>query len=192
MQFNKMKFRAVAFVLAEAILGKTSAEVAHNRVARDFRDHARGGDAQTVAVAVNDRRLWQWKRKNGEAVDENVLRLEGKRCERGAHGLVGGAQDIDRVDLHRIDDSDGPDDRAIGDEIVINFFAFLREQLLGVVETPVPKFFRQNNRGGYDRARECAAPSFIDAGDGRDAEAAQFAFVPETTASIHRGKILKR
>jgi hypothetical protein len=192
MQFNQVKFCAVAFVLAEAILGKTSAEVAHNRVACDFRDHARGGNTETVAIAVDDRRLRQGKRKNREAIDENVLRLQGERSERRAHRFVGGAQNIDRIDLDRIDDPDRPDDRAIRDEIVINFFAFFRQQLLGVVQPPVAKFFRKNNRSGYDRTGERAATGFIHARNGRDAQAAQPAFMPETTTTIHPGKILER
>jgi hypothetical protein len=73
MQFNQVQLRAVAFVLAEAIFRKTRAEVAHNRVARDLRDHARRGDAQAEAIAVDDRRLGQGKGKNGEPVDEDVI-----------------------------------------------------------------------------------------------------------------------
>jgi hypothetical protein len=192
MQFNQVKFCAVAFVLAEAILGKTGAEVPHNRVARDFRDHARGRDAETVAIAIDDRRLRQWKGKNGEAIDEDVLRLQGERSERRAHRLVGGPQNIDRVDLDRIDDPDGPNDRAVRDQIVINLFAFFRQQLLGVVQTPVPEFFRKNNRSCYDWTGKRAATGFIHARNGRDAEAAQPAFMPETTATIHWGKLLKR
>jgi len=44
MEFQEMQFGGVTFVLAEAILGKMSAEVTHHRVPRHFRDHARSGD----------------------------------------------------------------------------------------------------------------------------------------------------
>ena len=91
MQFNQMQLRAVAFVLAEAIFGKTRAEVAHNRVARDFRDYARRRDAETEAIAVDDRRLRERKRKNGETVDEHVIGPQPQRFDGGAHRLVGGA-----------------------------------------------------------------------------------------------------
>jgi hypothetical protein len=76
MQFDQMQFRAVAFVLAEAILGEARAEVAHNRVARDFGDHTGRGDAETKAIALDDRGLWEWERKDGKAVDENMVGLE--------------------------------------------------------------------------------------------------------------------
>jgi hypothetical protein len=44
MQFYQMQFRAVAFVLAEAIFGKARAEVAHNCVARDLGNDAGRGN----------------------------------------------------------------------------------------------------------------------------------------------------
>ena len=90
MQFNQVQFRAVAFVLAEAIFRETGAEVPHNRVPRDFRDHARGGDRKAVAIAVDDGRLGQGKGKNREAVDQNMLRLNGEPGNRRAHCPVGG------------------------------------------------------------------------------------------------------
>ena len=73
MQFYEMQFRAVTFVLAEAIFRETRAEVAHNRVARHLRDHARRRDAEAVAIAVDDRRLRQRERENREAIDEDGL-----------------------------------------------------------------------------------------------------------------------
>ena len=99
MQFNQVQLRAVALVLAKAILGKPGAKVAHNRIACHFRDHARGRDAEAIAVPVNDRRLRQGKRKDRQAIDENMLGLLGEGIQRRAHRLMGRAQDIDRVDL---------------------------------------------------------------------------------------------
>jgi len=185
MQFYQVKFRAVAFVLAEAILRETRAEVAHNRVARDFRDHARRRDTEAVAVAVDDGGLGQGKGKHRQPVDENVLGLNGEAGEGRAHGLVGRPQDVDHVDLDRIDDSDRPRDGIVRDEVVINFFALLRQELFRIVQFPMPELFRKDNGRGHDRSRERAAPRFIDAGDGGDTERANFAFVPETTATGH-------
>ena len=130
MQFNQMQFRAVTFVLAEAIFRETGAEVAHNRVARDLRDHARGRDGEAVAIAIDDRRLRQWKRKHRQAVDEDVLRLKGEAGDGDSHRLVGRAQDVDRIDLDRVDNADRPRDRIVREEIVVNLLAFLRQQLL--------------------------------------------------------------
>ena len=77
MQFYQVQFRAVAFVLAEAIFGKARAEVAHNRVARDLGDHTGGGNAEAEAIAIDNRGLRKRKRKNGQAVDEHMVGPQG-------------------------------------------------------------------------------------------------------------------
>ena len=182
-----MEFGAVTFVLAEAILRETGAEVAHNRIARHFRDHARGCNREAVAIAIDDRRLGQRKGEYRKAVDEDVLRLSGESGNSRAHRLVGSAQNIDRVDLDGINGADRPRDRIVCDQVVVNLFAFLRQQLLRIVQLFVPEFFRKNNRCRYDGAGQCAAPRFVDAGDRGNSECAQFAFMPESAAAIHPG-----
>ena len=49
----------------------------------------------------------------------------------------------------------------------------------------MPEFFRKNDGSRDDGAGERAAPRFIDAGDRGDTEGADFAFMPETTATVH-------
>jgi len=172
MQFNQMQFRAVAFVLAEAILGKARAEVAHNRVARDFGNHTGRGKAEAEAIAVDDRRLRKWKRENGQAVDEHMFGPQPQRFDGNAHRFVGGAQDVDRINLNRIDDSDGPEDRPVVDQFVVNFFAALGEKLLGVVEPAMPEPFGEDNRCRYDGPGQRSTTRLIDAGDRRDTKGA--------------------
>jgi hypothetical protein len=176
---------AVALVLAEAILRETRAEVAHNRVARDLCDHARCRDTETVAIAVDDRRLRQGKGKNRQAVDEDVLGLQCERGKCGAHRFVSGAQNVDRIDFHRIDHTNRPQNGAVGHEIVINLLPFFRQELLGIVQFTVAKFFRKNNGRRHNRPSESAAASLVDAGDRRDTYGAKFAFMAETTATVH-------
>jgi hypothetical protein len=185
MQFYQVQLGAVALVLAEAIFRETRAEVAHNRVARDLRDHARGRDAEAVAIAIDDRRLRQREWKNWQAIDEDVLGLHRERIQSRAHRFMGGAQNIDRVDFHRIDHANRPQNGAVGDELLINLLAFLRQELFGIVQLPVAKFFRKYNGGGYNWSGERAAAGFVDTGDGGDTERAEFAFMPETTATVH-------
>ncbi len=172
MQFNQVQLRAVAFVLAEAIFGKARAEVAHNRVARDLRDHARRGNAEAVAIAIDNRRLWERKRKNREAIDQHVIGTRSQRFNGGAHCLVSGAEDVDRINLDRIDDSDRPRDQFVRNQFLVNFFATFRQQLLGIVQPPVLEFFRQDYSRRDDRSGQRAAPRFINAGDRGDTESA--------------------
>lgn len=130
MQFDQMQFRAVAFVLAEAIFGKTGTEVAHNRVACDFGDHACRGNAEAAAIAIDNCGLRERKRENGKTVDEHMVGSEAQGFNGDAHRLVGRAQDVDRINLNRIDNSDSPRDRLVVDQFVVNFFAALGEKLL--------------------------------------------------------------
>ena len=142
MQFYQVQLGAVALVLAEAILRETRAEVPHNRVARDLRDDARGRDAEAVAIAVDDRGLGQGEGKHGQAIDERMLGRPGQSFQRGAHRFVGGAEDIDRIDLDRVDYADSPENGAVRREIPVNLFALLWQELLGIVQPAVFEFFR--------------------------------------------------
>jgi len=187
-----VEFGAVTFVLAEAIFRETRAEVAHNRIARHLRDHTRRRNRETVAIAIDDRGLWQREGEYREPVDQDVFGLSREGGNGCPHRFVGRAQNVDRVDLDRIDHADRPRDRVVRDEIVVNFFALLRQELFRIVELFVPEFFRQNNGCRYNRPGERAPSCFIDAGDRRNPECAQFAFMPESAAAIHAGKILKR
>lgn len=186
MQSQEVQFGAVTFVLGEAILRKGGAEVAHNFIARDLGDDAGGGDAEAEAIAVNDGGLREGERGDGPAVDERVLGRWQERAQGEAHGFVGGAKDVDGVDLDGIDDADGPHDGGVGDEFAVNFLTPLGQKLLGIVQPSMPEFFRQDNGSGHDGTGERAATGFIDTGYAGDAERAQSALMPESATTIHR------
>src|SRR5450631_485147 len=113
MELDQVQLSAITLVLAETILRETCAEFTHNPIARDLRDHARRGDGETVAITVDDRSLRQWKGNNRKAIDEDVLRWERERGQRGAHRAVGRAQNVNPVDLDRIDGADSPGNLAV-------------------------------------------------------------------------------
>jgi len=108
-----MQFGAVTFVLVETIFGKLGAEVTHDSVPRHFRDYARGRDRQTIAIAVNDRSLREWKRENWKPVDQNVLRRQRKRGQRNAHCFMRRAQNVYPIDLEMVDNANAPSDLAV-------------------------------------------------------------------------------
>jgi hypothetical protein len=115
-----------------------------------------------------------------------MLRLGGQAGDRGPHRFMGRAQNIDRVDLDRVDDADRPGDRTVRHEIAVNVFALFRQKLLRVVQLWVPEFLRKNDGRRYDRAGECASPRFIDTRDRGDAEGAEPSLMPESAPPIHR------
>jgi hypothetical protein len=113
MEFQEMQFGAVTFMLAETIFGKMGAEVTHHSVTGDFGDHAGGGNAKAEAIAVYDGGLWPWKGNHGQTIDQNVIGRDGKRGNSHAHRFMGRTQDINPVDLDRIDNADGPADFGV-------------------------------------------------------------------------------
>jgi hypothetical protein len=50
----------------------------------------------------------------------------------------------------------------------------------------VPEFLRKNYDGRHDWTGERATAGFIDPRDGGNTERAQFAFMPESAATVHR------
>ncbi len=180
-----MQLGAVAFVLAETILGKERAEVTHHLVARHFRNHTGGGDRQAVTIAVDDRGLREWKRKDGQSVDEDMIGPGKERGDRSAHCFVGRAQNVDSIDLDVIDHADRPNDVGIARKIDIHAFAQIRGKLLRIIEFTMSKAVRQNDGGRDNRTGQRAAPGFIDASDARDADGPQSSFVTESATPVH-------
>ena len=69
-----MDLSAVTFMLAEAILRKMGAEVTHHSVPRNFRDHTGSGDGKAEAIAIDNSGLGNWKRNNGQPINQHVVR----------------------------------------------------------------------------------------------------------------------
>src|SRR4029453_1586982 len=133
MEFQEMDLSAVTFMLAEAIFRKMGAEVTHHSVSRNLRDHTGSGDGKAEAIAIDNSGLGNWKRNNGQAINQHVVGRAGERCNGLAHRSVSGTQNINAVDLDRIDNTDCPTKVGVRDQVVINFLAQVRRELLGIV-----------------------------------------------------------
>jgi hypothetical protein len=118
-----MQFCSVTFVPAETILRELRAKVTHDPVACDLRDNARRGDAQTDAITIDNCRLRKWKRNDRQTVNQNVVRRLEQRFNREAHRTVARAQNVNPIDLNRIDNANGPSDFGIRNQFAIDFFA---------------------------------------------------------------------
>lgn len=184
MKLREVQLRAVTFVLAEAILRKTRAEIAHDHIARDLRDDARSRDTEAEAIAIDDRRLRKREGEHGQAINERVIGLRAERGNGSTHRFVGRAQNVDFINLRGIDNADGPDDRAVPRDLAVDFFAPLGEKLLRIVEATMAELFRKNSGRGHDWSGKRAATSFINSGDTRETDRAQFPLVSESAAAI--------
>ena len=119
-ELQKMQFCSVTFVLAEVILRELRAKVTHDPVARDLRNHACRGNAQADAIAIDNCRLRKWKRNDRQTINQNVIRRFEQRFNRETHRTMACAQDINPVDLNRIDNADGPPDFRIGNQLAVD------------------------------------------------------------------------
>jgi len=180
-----MQLGSVAFVLVEAILRELGAKVTHHPVARYLGDHARCSDAQTDAVAVDNRSLRKRKRDDWQAIDQNMIGRVDQCCDCHAHRSMARAENVDAINLNGIDSADRPSDFGIGHQIRIDLLAQFRCKLLGIVQATVTKFFRKNYCSGHNRTRQCTAASFINASNTRDTRAAQSFLVTKSASPIH-------
>ena len=118
-----MDLSAVTFMLAEAILRKMGTEVTHHSVTGNFRDHTGSGDGKAEAIAIDNGGLGNWKRNNGQAINQDMFGRTGERCNGLAHRSVGRAQNIDSVDLDGIDNTHRPTEVGVRDQLVMNLLA---------------------------------------------------------------------
>jgi hypothetical protein len=116
-----MQLGSVTFVLAERILRKLRAKVTHDPVACYLGDHAGGSDAQADAITVDDCSLRKRKRNDRQPVDQDMVGRLDQGFDRHAHGAVARAQNVDSIDLDRINNTDSPSDFGIGDQFAIDF-----------------------------------------------------------------------
>src|SRR5262249_37724341 len=103
-----MQFCSVTFVPAETILRELRAKVTHDPVTRDLRNHAGGSYAQADAIAIDNCRLRQWEWNHRQTINEDVLRRFEQGFDGQAHRSVARAEDIDPINLNRIDNANRP------------------------------------------------------------------------------------
>src|SRR4029453_11646390 len=101
------------------------------------------------------------------------------------HRSMARTQDIDAIDLDRVDNADRPSNLGIGHQIRINLLAQFRRKLFGVVQPTMTKFFRKNHRRGHNRTCEGAAASFINTCNPRNAGSAQSFLVTKSASPAH-------
>jgi hypothetical protein len=140
-------------MLAERILGKLRAKVTHHSIAANFGDHAGGSDTQADAIAIDYRRLRKWKWDHRQAVDQNMIGLVDQCFDCKAHGFMARTQNVDSIDLDRIDNANSPSQFGISDQFAIDLLAQFRRKLFGIIQATMTESFGQNHRSRHDGAR---------------------------------------
>ena len=178
----KVQLRAVPLVPGKAVGGVLGIQAQHDAVARHLRQDAGGGDAFGLSIAAHDGGVRDGKGADGQSIDEGVLGQLRQGLEGAAHGLMGGAQDIDAVDLRVLHHGDCPADGCGGNQGVMDCLPLCGGEFFGVVQQGVPEALREDDGGCHHGAGERAAASLVYAGDGADAGLAQCILKPERAA----------
>ncbi len=118
-----MQFCSIALVPAEAILRELRAKVTHDPVACDLGEDAGRSDAQADAIAIDNCRLRKRKRNHRQTIDQDVVRWFEQRSDCQAHGTMTRTQNVDSIDLCRIDNANRPSDLGIRNELAMDFLA---------------------------------------------------------------------
>ena len=156
-----VEFGGVAFVAIPAIVRVEFMLRFHVFVAVGFGEDRGGGDSLVFGVAFNDAEVWNIVLADeAVAVDEQELGSGVELRDGEVHGMYGGAEDVDTVNLVVVDGSDSP-----CNGIVFNIMAesqtLFGSELLGVVEERVAVVVRQDDGGGIDRAGKTTASSLV-------------------------------
>jgi hypothetical protein len=171
-------------MLRKFVTGMPRMQLDHDAIAGHLRDHTGRGDAETQAVASDERGLRVRKGPHRKAIDQDMIRRQRQRGHGAPHGLMRGTQNVNAIDLFDFHDRGGPANLRVPGQFEEERLALFRGELLGIVERSMAKLFRQNRRGRNDRSGEWTASRLIDPGNADKATGAQGAFVPQT--ALHR------
>ncbi len=154
-------------------------EFYHDPVACHLRDDAGGGDAEADRVAAHERGLRQGKIADGQPVYENMVGGRRQLSRGAAHGFMGGAEDVDAVNLLRPDDRGRPGDVLARGQLGKDALTLCCAELFGIIQQTVREIRRKNHRCRHDRPCERAAAGLINACNKTKAPHSKKVFVRE-------------
>jgi len=114
-----------------------------------------------------------------------MIRRSAQRFHGCPHGAMAGAQNVDAIDLQRINNAHRPLQLGVGRQFLINLLPQIRRELFGIVQPAMTEIFRQNYSRSDDRAGQGSAAGFVNPGNARDPGGAQFLFVAKSATAAH-------
>jgi hypothetical protein len=124
----------------------------HHTIARNFRNHAGGGNAERSGIAVDDCCLRKRKSRDRQTVDKEMFRKRYQTRHGSLHGQVGCAKDIDLIDFCYRSQTDSECNFGVRNQRLVIRFTSQTRELLGIVKPAKPEVWRQHDRGGDYRS----------------------------------------
>ena len=173
---GKMLFGAVAFVSGKAVARIGRIELLHHPVTGFLGHNACSGDGEASSVTLDHRPVITGKPLYRESVDQRELGERGERLQCLPYGKVGGAENVQFVDLCCGADADADPDAGHGVEIRQKLGPFLRRKGFGIREALenvrvlfLQHRFRELNRGGDHWSGQWTPSGFIHPGNTKNA-----------------------
>jgi hypothetical protein len=133
-----------------------------------LRQHARGGDGGTAAVAAHQGGLLAGPAAQGKhTIDQHELRQLRQLREGPAHGLFGGGPDAEPIDFPGGRLTQGPGQGPLADQRHERRPAACTQPFAvgeSLVEQRADGWGWEHHRAGQDRTEQTAPPDFIDPG----------------------------
>src|SRR5262249_40412512 len=175
----------IAFVTSETVLGVNGVPFFHAGITMRFGEDGSSSDGDAFAVALDERFLLN-EDIQLDGVDEEVVGGNGELLKRGGHGLSASLVNVPGIDAPCGAFGNGPSERVLLCAVREDRAA-LFGKLFGVVQPDDAAFGIEDDGSRDDRAEQCAAAGFIDAGDASPAELAGRALETGGADAAHRG-----
>ena len=146
-----------------AVLGVDSGLFCHVGIAVGFCQDAGGCDGRVASIPLDVTAVRNVVGLESVAVDQRVVWSEGQGIQRAVHGEEGGVEDVDFVDFLVGGPADGPSCGRVFD-LDAEGPAGAGRQFFRVVECEGKGGCRRDDGCSCDRARQAAAPRFVNAG----------------------------
>jgi hypothetical protein len=156
--------RGIPLVTGEPVVRIEPVGSDHETITRDFGNHAGSRDGEAFAIAFDDGGLWDGKRFNGQAVNQRVHRLDAQAQQRAAHGQMGGAQDIEGINLSWTHLGYAEDNPGIRNQLGVNLVTSLLSEFFTVIEGSAPVTLGQDNGSGDHGPGQGTPAGLIDPG----------------------------
>ena len=181
-QCPQVRRRPIPLVPSKSVGGIFSVHLLHEKIARDFRDHARGGDRERTRVAAHQRVAGVAERRDGTPIHQRPVRRRIQPRARGDHRLPRRPQNVHAVHLFRLHPGHAPRDLGIFRQAAIGLFPARRGELFGIVEEGMRERARQNHRRRHHGTGKRPPPRFVNAADADEPARPKLAF------EIQRGR----